>query len=290
MSALRVLVATDGSAHADRAVRLAGSLALPEGSSVRIVMALPVPASLAAATYVDGGWQVPVELAAAAASLARDGVAVETVVLNGHPATAITDEAAGWAADLVVCGSRGRGGLATTLLGSVAAGVVDRAHCPVLVARTARLRSVVLGDDGSEGAAAARHLVRTWAPFAALPVRVVSVARAFVALATGIAPTMRAAAAAAYESEMEESRRLHRAIAGSAAEELGRTGRTVTVDVREGDPAEQIVAVAEESDADLVVVGSRGRTGIARALLGSVARHVLVDAPCSVLIVRPPAR
>lgn len=288
MSGLRVLVATDGSAHADRAVRLAGSLALPEGSAVRVVTALPVPATLAAATYVDGASQRPVELTAAAASLARAGVSVDTLVLTGHPATTIAAEAARWQADLVVCGSRGRGGLATTLLGSVAAGIVDRAHCPVLVARSERLGSLVFGDDGSHAAAAARRVVRTWPSLAALPVRVVSVAHAFVPLAAGVAPTMRAAAAAAYESEMRESLELHRAIASSAAEELGGGGRTVTMDVREGDPGDQIVAAAKESGADLVVVGTRGRTGIGRALLGSVARHVLVEAPCSVLVVRTP--
>ena len=52
----------------------------------------------------------------------------------------------------------------------------------------------------------------------------------------------------------------------------------------EGDPAEALVAAAD--GADLLVVGSRGRTGIASALLGSVSRHVVSHAPCPVVVVK----
>lgn len=57
---------------------------------------------------------------------------------------------------------------------------------------------------------------------------------------------------------------------------------------RTGDPAEQIVLAAIEREADLIVVGSHGRAGLARLVIGSVARSVLVHAPCSVLIARVP--
>jgi len=56
----------------------------------------------------------------------------------------------------------------------------------------------------------------------------------------------------------------------------------------DGDPATCIVDVAEATKAGLVVVGTRGRTGLARLLLGSVARNVLHHAPCSVLVVHAP--
>jgi nucleotide-binding universal stress UspA family protein len=55
---------------------------------------------------------------------------------------------------------------------------------------------------------------------------------------------------------------------------------------REGDPAEVIIQVANEQQADLIVVGSRGLTGIQRFLLGSVSSKVSHHAPCSVMIVR----
>jgi nucleotide-binding universal stress UspA family protein len=55
---------------------------------------------------------------------------------------------------------------------------------------------------------------------------------------------------------------------------------------REGDPAEVIIEVANEQQADLIVVGSRGLTGIKRFRLGSVSNKVSHHAPCSVMIVR----
>jgi nucleotide-binding universal stress UspA family protein len=57
-----------------------------------------------------------------------------------------------------------------------------------------------------------------------------------------------------------------------------------------GQPAEQIVAAARELKADIVVIGSHGRSGLARALMGSVAEHVVRHAACPVLTVKTPAK
>ncbi|MFN8515911.1 MAG: universal stress protein [Thermomicrobiales bacterium] len=56
--------------------------------------------------------------------------------------------------------------------------------------------------------------------------------------------------------------------------------------LREGAPASDIVAAAQEWQADLIVVGTHGRGGLGRLVLGSVAESVLRDAPCPVLVVR----
>jgi len=56
----------------------------------------------------------------------------------------------------------------------------------------------------------------------------------------------------------------------------------------EGDPASQIVQYAEEAGIDLIVMGTHGRSGLERLLMGSVAEKVLRDAPCSVLVVKLP--
>jgi nucleotide-binding universal stress UspA family protein len=60
----------------------------------------------------------------------------------------------------------------------------------------------------------------------------------------------------------------------------------VNVYAREGDPADAILDVAEEQNADLIVVGNKGMTGAKRFLLGSVPNKVSHHAPCSVLIIR----
>ncbi|MGZ4269165.1 MAG: universal stress protein [Solirubrobacteraceae bacterium] len=71
--------------------------------------------------------------------------------------------------------------------------------------------------------------------------------------------------------------------AASSAEEAGVEARTYA---RQGDPADAILDVAEEQNADLIVVGNKGMTGAKRFLLGSVPNRVSHHAPCSVLIIR----
>jgi nucleotide-binding universal stress UspA family protein len=71
-----------------------------------------------------------------------------------------------------------------------------------------------------------------------------------------------------------------------AADKVRESGLEVETFAREGDPADAILDVAEERDADLIVVGNKGMTGARRFLLGSVPNKVSHHAPCSVLIVR----
>jgi nucleotide-binding universal stress UspA family protein len=71
-----------------------------------------------------------------------------------------------------------------------------------------------------------------------------------------------------------------------AAENVGGAGVKVDTFAREGDPADAILDVAEETSADLIVVGNKGMTGTKRFLLGSVPNKVSHHAPCSVLIIR----
>ena len=71
-----------------------------------------------------------------------------------------------------------------------------------------------------------------------------------------------------------------------AAEEVRKAGIDVETYPRQGDPADAILDVAEERDADLIIVGNKGMTGAKRFLLGSVPNKVSHHAPCSVLIIR----
>jgi nucleotide-binding universal stress UspA family protein len=76
------------------------------------------------------------------------------------------------------------------------------------------------------------------------------------------------------------------AILRAVVEEVGAAGVRVDVHARQGDPADAILDVAEETGADLIVVGNKGMTGAKRFLLGSVPNKVSHHAPCSVLIIR----
>ena len=94
------------------------------------------------------------------------------------------------------------------------------------------------------------------------------------------------AAAEAYHVAAEPSRQQHEEMAQQMAEQLHAAGLDASAVSREGDPAECLVAYAKAHEADLIVVGTRGRTGLRRLLMGSVARNVLLHAHCSVLLAR----
>ncbi len=76
------------------------------------------------------------------------------------------------------------------------------------------------------------------------------------------------------------------AILEAVVEEAGAAGVRAEFHARQGDPADAILDVAEETGADLIVVGNKGMTGAKRFLLGSVPNKVSHHAPCSVLIIR----
>jgi nucleotide-binding universal stress UspA family protein len=71
-----------------------------------------------------------------------------------------------------------------------------------------------------------------------------------------------------------------------ASTAMREAGVDVETHAREGDPADAILDVAEEENADLIVVGNKGMTGAKRFLLGSVPNKISHHAPCSVMIIR----
>jgi K+-sensing histidine kinase KdpD len=89
-----------------------------------------------------------------------------------------------------------------------------------------------------------------------------------------------------YVEAADASRTQHDQLARQMTAELNDAGISAEATRREVDAATEILAAASASDADLIVMGTRGRTGLARFVLGSVARNVLQHASCSVLVVR----
>jgi nucleotide-binding universal stress UspA family protein len=104
--------------------------------------------------------------------------------------------------------------------------------------------------------------------------------------AAGDAPMATYGAVQAYYDSLPALRDATGKIAHERAAALVAAGLNATSKVREGDAAAQLIAAAVEEHADCIVIGSHGRTGMTRVFLGSVARAVLFNAPCSVLIVR----
>jgi nucleotide-binding universal stress UspA family protein len=92
-----------------------------------------------------------------------------------------------------------------------------------------------------------------------------------------------------YADAAEASRRAHDELARQLAAELTARGLRATPERREGDAATEIIAAADTRDADLIVLGTHGQTGLTRLVLGSVARNVLHHSSASVLIARQKA-
>lgn len=294
---MRVVLAYDGSAGADQACDLLAHLALPDATSITVVgvlQPLPIPSAPGALPggppEAEGHLMADLgsKLEAAARGLAAPGRTVEHRVLRGRPADAIVAEATRLDADLIVIGSRGYGPFKSALLGSVSTEVVNASSRPVLVARGADVRRMVLATDGTDTSARALDLVAAWPMFADLEITVVSVSEP-----PPLWGTMDPAATSPYLVELEmaladDSRAVHAEMARAAAARLREAGRSARDEVRIGNPAHQIVQAAEEAGADLIVTGSRRGSAALPGAIGSVARNVLHNARTSVLVVREP--
>jgi len=297
---MRILLAVDGSVCSDRATELVVGMALPPGSSVRVVAVLQPFADALALSYAAAGdasanmeseeerdaRHLREAIGRAETALRRDGIAVDGFLVRGRPASSIVDEANGMNADLVVVGSRGHGTIATMVLGSTAGEVVDHAPCPVLVARDRVLGPIAFADDGSSSARRAEAVLADWPIFGGSHVSVITVAEVALPVAVGFTPGLYDQVLESYTRSADEAREETAAESETAAHRLAAVGLETEAAALEGDAAAEILRYAQARGIGTVVMGTRGRTGLARLIMGSVARNVLLHAHCSVLIVR----
>lgn len=298
---MRILLAVDGSLSSDRATQLVSSLPLPPDSLIRVVSVKQPFTDILAMSWAtvgtSDGTAVETEeeidarhhreaIERAEIALRRPGIRVEGFLLRGRAGSSIVDEAEAMHAELVVLGSRGHGAIATMVLGSTAAEVVDHAPCPVLVARSGSLGSLAFADDGSPSARTAEQALVAWPIFAGRRVDVLTVAETAVPVAAGFTPGLYDEVLTSYSRSVDEAR--HEVVDESTttAGRLRDAGLEAEPVVLEGDAAAEIVRYAAERGTGTIVVGTRGHTGLTRLVLGSVARNVLLHAPCSVLVAR----
>jgi nucleotide-binding universal stress UspA family protein len=141
---------------------------------------------------------------------------------------------------------------------------------------------IVVGTDGSE---TARQAVREATQLAKQTGASLDVVSAFLPVGSSRLREERLEAPADIEHAVNPHEDVD-AILGEAAREVEGSGVNVRTFARQGEPADAILDVAEEENADLIVVGNKGMTGAKRFLLGSVPNKVSHHAPCSVLIIR----
>jgi nucleotide-binding universal stress UspA family protein len=296
---LKALIAIDGSRESSNAVDTAACLDWPAGSRVEVMTVVPTDVELyggqfpAFASFDPGdGLQHRMErvgdeiLDEAMKRLRRRDLDIASRRPEGRPASRIVEEADRMPADLIVLGARGHGALERVLIGSVSSEVVDRARCPVLVARGGQTRRILVGTDGSDQAMSAVSFVGESGLFRSAEVRVVHAVDLQPAWWLGFAAESASIASEAYDAAIAGAREHAATVASMACTALEETGHTVSTCVREGRPAAVLVAEAATWHADLVVVGTRGRGIVKEMFLGSTARSVLQRSSTSVLITR----
>jgi nucleotide-binding universal stress UspA family protein len=289
---MRIVLATDGSKDARAATAFLKELSLPPSTTVRIVavvtvpdIALDVSPAREFTRAVRDEAQAFIE--AARATLAPQGVILESEVAVGEPRQQIVGLAEKWGADLIVVGARGVGVIKRFLLGSVSQAVAHHAHCPVLVVKgqPRKLGNVLVGMDGSEDSFRAVRFLQSLCLPRRTKVRLLSVVERLRYPTT--APGMLQGQLLKMLKELEAERRAElEKVLERAATHLDSRITRVTKTTPTGNPADEILATAGAFDADLIVLGARGMGGMARLLLGSVSERVLRHARCPVLIVK----
>jgi nucleotide-binding universal stress UspA family protein len=292
MKGSRIVVGIDGSATSQEALRWAIGLSGVLGAEVVAVHALGLldrwhdPETSARSWrktlcgLVEHTWCAP---------LLRAPGAHRVEVRDGHPVDVLLAAAARERASLLVVGSRGVGANPALALGSTSLRVLQEACLPVLVVpdgrdRTSgdgnelRLRHLLVGVDGSGSSLAALDVA---ADVAEMLGGSLSVLYAFECV-----PPFPVAPHGDRGGEGREGLREQALeLLERAARDIRQRGVGVQVVLRSGVPAQTLLELADDVDADLVVVGTRGRGGSADLLLGSVARTVADGARCPTLVV-----
>lgn len=290
----RVLVATDFTPGSGVAVSRAARL--PLGARATLTLAHVLPRSGAPSMDAHAASVAAAALETAAARAARilarrglDNVTIHTVLARGSAGTELAKRAKRTRAELLVIGRHGRRGITSLFLGSTASRVLHNSRVPVLIVQRRSAKAyaqpaVAVQLDGSSREAAVGLLRVVHAPRP--PISLVHATpipfdfpMRMVGATSGEVVRYRARA-------MREARLALRELISSI-----RSGNvTWKINVEFGEPRDILVRLVCGTRIDLLAMGTHGRAGIRRTILGSVAESVLGAVPCDVLIVRPRIR
>lgn len=274
----RILLATDLSARSDRAQDRALELARDWKATLTVVHAIDV---------ADVPTDEPTTPAAEVARIralrllraeekGMIDVAPDIVVAEGSPPDVVLDVARRQSTDLILTGIAGNGPLGQLILGSTATTLVRKATVPVVVvkkrAQSPYGRVVVASDLSDASVAALEWALRLFAPSQ------VTLDHVFHLPFRGLVDDKDAYEEGGRANAMEQAQAF-------VATHLGARATEITIKVASGDVARSIAEHAAEMDADLVIAGTHGRTGLLSVLLGSVAVTLLDQVQCDIMIV-----
>lgn len=288
----RILVPYDFSVYSEAAAERAGWIAGKTKGRVHLLhaCALPVHGLTPYEAVLPNGLWDQIHASAAEhleeirANLAQKaGIEVTAQVTDGVPGDAIHAATEAFGAQLIVMGTRGRTGLEHIVLGSVAERTLRTAGCPVLAVKegggTDDFQKILVGIDFSEPAEGALAAAVEWANQFGAELHVV---HAFDLPLTIITPYE----VAVPTSLLREAREAANAKLDAAVGRARATVKNVEGHLVEAPAGPALAEEATRIGADLVVVGSRGHTGLKHLLLGSVAERTVRLAPCPVLTLK----
>ena len=289
----KILLATDGSEEASAAARTAAELSRKTGAELHVVhvgsLLYDVDDTGSAVFDPEIEERAQTRLDQEAQSLldeqienikSEGGTVTQAHMRPGDQTDTIVRLAEEIDAGMIIMGSRGRGGIRRALMGSVSENVVLHAHCPVLVVRggvgeTFFPTRIVLAIDGSHESEAAAATTADLAKRTGSELHIVHTAT----ISQSPYPS-------SYSAEHVESFFERKFLEDRAQQLKEESGAEVHTHFRIGKPDKEIVELAEEVDAGLIALGSRGHGGVKRALMGSVSDAVVRHAQCPVLVVR----
>ena len=284
----RLLLSTDGSEFSEGAVRESVRLAKICSSKLFVLSVIetnPEFEVLAPQIVEKEEKQARDLLEQVKSMAAKEGVECEIIARHTEsPFQAVIEESEKNKADMIIMGRRGRTGLRRLLMGSVTAKVIGHAACNVLVVpRLAEIKyqKILVATDGSKYSLAAACEAMGIAKRCGAELFIISVV-----------PTETASPFDIVHSEMQ-----HEMIAQKEFRDgeknvndllviAKQEGVNVKGHIIHGRPYDVIVENAREEGVDLIVMGSHGRTGMERLLMGSVTERVVGNADCAVLVVK----
>lgn len=265
----KLMVATDGSEYSESAIREAINLA--KACSSKLVAASIVTTNLEFETVVPQVMEkderaAREHLESVKSRAAKEGIDCDAIIrLSEEPFQDIIDLAEKNKINLIIVGTHGRTGLKRLMMGSVTAKVIGHSPCNVLVVplhAKVECRNILLATDGSKYSDTAASEAMGIAKKCGSSLFVISVASADTEVASAAGNVKKVTGVA-------EKENIH--IEGMAVK---------------GNPYETIIETAKQKRADLIIMGSHGRTGLERLLMGSVTERVIGHADVAVLVVK----
>lgn len=285
---MKLLIALDGSTGSDVVVREVASRPWLAGSECCVLTAIdPFFFTKAPLLLKQAKDDTQRTLDSYVESLKQTGLGMSTEILLENPRRGIPKAASEWKTDLIVMGSHGTGAFVRLLMGSTAQAVLRHAGCSVEIVREGRRKSggmhVLVPTDGSECSESAVRSVaaRPWPE--GTEIRVIGVPE--VPVLAGVYPYYPPETVL----EVAATNEMHaREAVRKGAEILKKARLHVSEEVTEAQesPVRGILGMADLWNADLIVMGSHGRRGFDRYVIGSISESVALHAHCSVEVAR----